>query len=421
MLILFSSSFRCSVEQKQSLIFAQYTIRKEGLTKNFLSEMEKFPLIPEHGKALNPVIFTSPAKYHVANKSSICWLKLTGINLLAFGLELCACAGFTYIPPILLKSGFSDGNLTVIMGLGPLISFLLVPVIGRWSDKCQSRFGRRRPFMLALGLLMICSLLIIPFSNDIFSEQSYILHPKFVSAAGVILLDFSSQALMNPCKSLIPDIFHSSEEQSSGFTAYSCMLSFGGCVGYFITSFDWTGTMLGTLFGGQEKAVFSLLAVLLVFLLGINLSIAKEEPFKKSVQLISDLNSENSNELISVNSTNYEYSSSSPSRTPKNGFIVNHPNPNTHEARRYVFQCLKVRSSLTFIKSLFKQLILILLLPISAFIKYNFQELLTMPKVLRHLFTAVLLGWMGIMCHDMYYSDFVGQVSTIFFYPHVKN
>lgn len=381
--------------------------------KNFLSEMEKYPLIPEDETVVDPVILSSPAKYQVANKKSVCFLKLTGINLLAFGLELCACAGFTYIPPILLKSGFSDENLTVIMGLGPLISFLLVPAISRWSDKCQSSFGRRRPFMLALGLLMILSLLIIPFSNDIFSEQSCILHPKFVSAVGVILLDFSSQALMNPCKSLIPDIFHSTEEQNSGFTAYSCMLSFGGCAGYFITSFDWTETTLGIIFGGQEKAVFSLLAVLLVFLLGINLSIAKEEPFQRSMQLIPDLNSENCNELKSVNSTNiHEHIPLSPSRTLKNGIIVNHPRDNNHEARRYFFLGLKVRSSWTFIKFLFKRLLFLVLLPISAVVKYNFQDLLTMPKVLRHLFAACLFGWMGIMCHDMYYSDFVGQVST---------
>lgn len=375
--------------------------------------MEEAPLISNHKRDLDPA-----STFNVVNKKSVCWLKLTGINLLAFGLELCACAGFTYIPPILLKSGFTDRNLTVVMGIGPFISLLLVPVIGRWSDRCQSRFGRRRPFMLALGLLMICSMLVIPFSNDIFNHHNSIFHPSFGLAAGVILLDFSSQALMNPCKSLIPDIFHSSEEQNSGFTMYSCMLSLGGCVGYFITSFDWRSTSFGIFFGGQEKAVFSLLALLLFLLLGINLSIAKEEPLQSLVPLSSDLNIESNfnGTMTNVTGENYqEQATQSPLKITKvfNG-SANHSG--TYEATRLnILQPLKMKSSIRFIKSSVKRLFLIIFLPVSSLIKYIFKEFFTMPKVLRHLFAACLFGWMGIMCHDMYYSDFVGQVSNIYY------
>ena len=36
--------------------------------------------------------------------------------------------------------------------LSPLIGFLMQPVLGVLSDRCESRFGRRRPFILLLGI-----------------------------------------------------------------------------------------------------------------------------------------------------------------------------------------------------------------------------------------------------------------------------
>ena len=36
--------------------------------------------------------------------------------------------------------------------LSPLIGFLLQPILGVLSDRCQSPFGRRRPFILVLSL-----------------------------------------------------------------------------------------------------------------------------------------------------------------------------------------------------------------------------------------------------------------------------
>ena len=33
-----------------------------------------------------------------------------------------------------------------------MIGFLLQPILGVMSDRCESRFGRRRPFILTLGI-----------------------------------------------------------------------------------------------------------------------------------------------------------------------------------------------------------------------------------------------------------------------------
>ncbi|KFM63930.1 Solute carrier family 45 member 3, partial [Stegodyphus mimosarum] len=379
-------------------------------------------LIPNQDCLLNNAAGQYSLTDPVIKIQSCSRLKLIGINLLAFGIELCASAGFTYIPPIMLKSGFTYKTVTVVMGIGPFISLLLVPIIGRWSDRCQSRFGRRRPFMLALGILMIFSLLIIPFSSEIFSHFNGIISPNFGLAAGVILLDFSNQAIMNPCKALIPDIFHSLEEQSSGFTFYSCMLSLGGSVGYFITSVNWANTAFGAYFGGQEKAVFTLLAILLILSLFVNLTLATEKPLKETKLLpLNNINCDkNFNGFIPIVENGHVldcFDNKESLFAPKtsktlNGYkSYNGTNSFKPENLNFVPVILPWRvKSFRSTKSCVKRIFYILLLPVSATLNCNLKEYFTLPPVLFQLFIACLFGWMGIMCHDMYYSDFVGQV-----------
>ncbi|GBM37896.1 Membrane-associated transporter protein [Araneus ventricosus] len=385
--------------------------------------MDKSCLLPVHDSTSRNAAVKCGNIDSIITKPSINCLKLAGINLLAFGLELCASAGFTYIPPILLKHGFTDKSLTIIMGIGPFISLVLVPIIGHWSDRCQSRFGRRRPFMLALGIIMIFSLLIIPFSQEICTYYGF-LNPSFGLAAGVVLLDFSSQALMNPCKALIPDIFHSLEEQSSGFTTYSCMLSLGGCLGYFITSLNWSSTFIGSYFGGQEKAVFSLLAVLLLILLIVNLSVAHEKPLEeRTPSYLSSANVDknfNDFKLTKCNEYNFESTNKGLPSLPSsklskaiNGFKC-HAGTNAFKVDK---NCGTFAQSSLLPESPFQRLFLkhegygfSWLLQTKNMFKNSFKEFFSMPPVLFHLFIACLFGWMGIMCHDMYYTDFVGQV-----------
>lgn len=44
--------------------------------------------------------------------------RLMGINGAAFGHEVSACVAYTYVPPLLLKAGFSETAMTVTMGIG---------------------------------------------------------------------------------------------------------------------------------------------------------------------------------------------------------------------------------------------------------------------------------------------------------------
>ena len=53
----------------------------------------------------------------------------------------------------------------------------------------------------------------------------------YVVASAVILLDYASQAAINPCESLMADMLQSMPQSETGFMIYSAMLSMGSCIG----------------------------------------------------------------------------------------------------------------------------------------------------------------------------------------------
>lgn len=66
----------------------------------------------------------------------------------------------------------------------------------------------------------------------------------------MVLLDYASQAAINPCEALMSDMMAGQTEVSeeTGFSFYSGMLSVGACVGYLLTALDWAklGITIGT-------------------------------------------------------------------------------------------------------------------------------------------------------------------------------
>jgi Na+/melibiose symporter-like transporter len=95
------------------------------------------------------------------------FFRLLIVTSLVCGLEFCTASAFTYIPPILLKAGISESSMTWLMGCGPLLGFLLCPVVGHASDRCRSRYGKRRPFILGFCITIILCLILIPQSEAI--------------------------------------------------------------------------------------------------------------------------------------------------------------------------------------------------------------------------------------------------------------
>ncbi|CAF4244302.1 unnamed protein product, partial [Rotaria magnacalcarata] len=94
------------------------------------------------------------------NKSYKSKFDLIRLSSVVCGIEFCYAAETAFVSPILLQMGLPIVFMTWAWCLPPLIGFFLVPALGSLSDKCNTRFGRRRPFIFlySIGILIGLSL-----------------------------------------------------------------------------------------------------------------------------------------------------------------------------------------------------------------------------------------------------------------------
>lgn len=79
-------------------------------------------------------------------------LELLKMGAVYFGIELVFSLEIALTVPILLESNVSQNIYSYVYFLSPIFGFVFQPILGAWSDRCQSKYGRRRPFIFALGV-----------------------------------------------------------------------------------------------------------------------------------------------------------------------------------------------------------------------------------------------------------------------------
>lgn len=385
---------------------------------------DSVPLIPNFSHSLPLPEMAVIGLDTVQRKLSMYQIFL--LNAVVCGVEICACAGFTFIPPLLLKSGYTEENMSIILGIGPMLGFFIVPLIGRASDKCQSKLGRRRPFILGLSFLLILALLTVPYSDRL----CYLIFgtgPLGKSVAvllltiGAVMLDFASQSCLTPCEALLSDASKDTDQHERVFIIYSLMASLGGIIGYLITAIDWNATMLGAIFKTQERTVFSILTALFTLLLFATMFAAKEKPSLQGEQ--SDEDEENvQKSLLEINSTKAE---SIYKCTSENGCVLGlslkqEPTPALQHASlatqrnrspsnlspsRTCCRSLQTCRPVCIILNVFK----LIWVNVYAKLPYTIKKLFHIPYVLRKLSLVHFCSWTAVMGFNLFFTDFVGN------------
>lgn len=129
-----------------------------------------------------------------------------------FGLQFAWQMEIILCGPVVEKLGASPFLLGLIWLAGPVTGMVVQPFIGALSDKTNTRFGKRKPFLFFGALFASIALVLFPLSGNIvnhinstFGIQLPELSGLFIAAIMVWVIDACVNAAQGQYRALIPD------------------------------------------------------------------------------------------------------------------------------------------------------------------------------------------------------------------------
>jgi MFS family permease len=152
-------------------------------------------------------------------------LRHTALSAFWFG------SNFLWIPltTVLIQSqvdavvpkGSQNSAIGFAIGIGGFLAMTVPPLVGAWSDRLNTRFGRRRPIMVAGTLLTIPGLILLMTAGS---------YPQIV--VGYVMVQFFFNAAGAAYAGIIPDVVPAQRfGKASGFLATMTQLGIGGGLG----------------------------------------------------------------------------------------------------------------------------------------------------------------------------------------------
>ncbi|XP_070691208.1 solute carrier family 45 member 4-like isoform X2 [Pempheris klunzingeri] len=205
-----------------------------------------------------------------------------------FGREFCYAMETALVTPVLLQIGLPEQYYSLTWFLSPVLGLVFTPLIGSASDRCTLRWGRRRPFILALcvgvllgvALFLNGSLIGLSIGDSPSSQPIGIV----LTVVGVVVLDFSADASEGPIRAYLLDVADT-EEQDMALNIHAFSAGLGGAVGYMLGGLDWKGTALGRAFRSQEQVLFLFAGIIFIISVTLHMLSIPEKPFTPSNQL----------------------------------------------------------------------------------------------------------------------------------------
>ncbi|XAR65172.1 hypothetical protein NMG60_11009192 [Bertholletia excelsa] len=213
----------------------------------------------------------------------------------AAGVQFGWALQLSLLTPYIQTLGIEHAFSSFIWLCGPVTGLVVQPCVGIWSDKCTSKYGRRRPFILVGSLMISVAVIIIGFSADI----GYLLgdtkehcstykgtrtRAAFVFIIGFWMLDLANNTVQGPARALLADL--SGPDQRNSANAIFCSwMAVGNILGFSAGASGnwhrWFPFLLSRACCeacGNLKAAFLVAVVFLTFCTMVTIYFAKEVP-----------------------------------------------------------------------------------------------------------------------------------------------
>ncbi|XP_065861445.1 sucrose transport protein SUC3 [Euphorbia lathyris] len=190
----------------------------------------------------NDSSFSSPVPARSKSTNHFSFVALVLSCTVAAGVQFGWALQLSLLTPYIQTLGIEHAFSSFIWLCGPITGLVVQPCVGIWSDKCSSKYGRRRPFILLGSLMISLAVIIIGFSADI----GYILgdtkehcstfkgtrtRAAFVFVIGFWMLDLANNTVQGPARALLADL--SGPEQRNSANAIFCSwMAVGNILGF---------------------------------------------------------------------------------------------------------------------------------------------------------------------------------------------
>ncbi len=222
--------------------------------------------------------------------------RLALASMVAAGVQFGWALQLSLLTPYVQMLGIEHAFSSFIWLCGPITGLVVQPCIGIWSDKCESRWGRRRPFIFAGVLMISVAVIVIGFAADIGyvlgdSHQDCkilqgVARPRaaLVFILGFWLLDLANNTVQGPARALLADLSGPDERDASNaifclWMAVGNILGFStGAYGNWQQWFPALGSKACCDACANIKAAFLLAVVFLALCTCVTLVAARENP-----------------------------------------------------------------------------------------------------------------------------------------------
>ncbi|KAJ7943502.1 putative Sucrose transport protein [Quillaja saponaria] len=162
--------------------------------------------------------------------------------MVAAGVQFGWALQLSLLTPYIQTLGIGHAFSSFIWLCGPITGLVVQPCVGIWSDKCTSKYGRRRPFILAGSLMISVAVILIGFSADI----GYLLgdtsehcrtfkgtrtRAAFIFIIGFWMLDLANNTVQGPARALLADMA-GPDQRNTANAVFCSWMAVGNILGF---------------------------------------------------------------------------------------------------------------------------------------------------------------------------------------------
>ena len=162
------------------------------------------------------------------SKPDLSFWKLWNISFGFFGVQIAYALQSANVSRIFSTLGADPHNLSFFWILPPLMGMIVQPLVGYFSDKTWTRFGRRIPYLFIGAAVAVAVMCLLPNSGSLGLTVSAAM---IFGATMLMLLDTSINMAMQPFKMMVGDMVNE-KQKAKAYSIQSFLCNAGSIVGY---------------------------------------------------------------------------------------------------------------------------------------------------------------------------------------------